>query len=318
MTDKLLAKNVVTKYEVQRLSNLGGLTRLKVGIAMMLYMSISIPSYAAQEPAKLACLIKPEMYVDLSSSIDAIVDEVLVKNGDYIVKGQPLINLEASVEKARVDLAKIQAASNSEINTRQVQLQFAKQNKKHIDKLHKKNMISEFEFFTATTEVSLAEIELVKALENKRLATLNLEVAKSQLALRSILSPINGVVVERYAMVGESVTDRSIMKLAQIDTLRVELIAPTEYFGLITKGMDVKVYTEKPINQTFQAQVSMVDQLIDPASGSFSVHMTVPNPGDQLVSGVNCLASFNFDTPVPSNPSLGDSYGFNQTKQENK
>jgi len=27
--------------------------------------------------------------------------------------------------------------------------------------------------------------------------------------------------------------------------------------------------------------------------------MALPNPGDQLVGGVNCIASFSFDTPDP-------------------
>jgi RND family efflux transporter MFP subunit len=269
-------------------------------------------SVANEESAKLACLIKPEMYVELSSSIDAIVDKMLVKTGDYVVKGQPLVQLEASVERARVDLAKIQAKSNSEIESRKVQLLYAKRNKKHINQLYEKKLISEFENYTAGTEVALAEIELAKAIENRQLANLNLDVAETQLSLRSILSPINGLVVERYAMVGETVSERSIMKLAQIDTLRVELIAPTEYFGLIKKGMDVEVYTEKPINQIFKAKVSMVDQLIDPASGSFTVHMTVPNPDDQLVSGVNCLVSFEFNTPLPSDQNLGGSLGYYQ------
>lgn len=258
----------------------------------------------AEQRAELDCLVKPEMYVELSSAIDAIVDEVLVDTGDRIVKGQPLVYLESSVERARVNLAKIQAASDSEVKNRTVQLRYAKRNRKRIDELYKKKSISQFEKDKSDTEVALAQIELIKAKENRQLAELNLKVAQTQLNLRTIVSPINGVVVDRYAMVGESVADRSIMKLAQIDPLRVELIAPTEYFGLIKKGMDVEIYTERPANQIFKAKVTVVDQLIDPASGSFTVRMAVPNPDDQLVSGVNCLASFYFDQPSPSNQDL--------------
>lgn len=93
---------------------------------------------------------------------------------------------------------------------------------------------------------------------------------------------------------GEFVAERTIMKLAQIDPLRVELIAPAEYFGKITQGMIVNIYPEQPANKTFKATVSVVDQLIDPASGSFTVRMAIPNPDDELVSGVNCMARFNF------------------------
>jgi len=253
----------------------------------------------ASEHAELDCLVKPEMYVELSSSVDAILEKMLVDTGDYIEKGQPLVQLEASVEIAKVNLAELQATSNSEIENRQVQLQYAKRNKKRIKELYAKNSVSRFEKDKADTEAALAEIELNKAAEKKQIAQLNLELAKTQLALRTIRSPIDGIVVDRYSMVGESVVERTIMKLAQVDPLRVELIAPTEYFGLIQKGMEVEIYPERPANKKFKATVTVVDQLIDPASGSFTVRMALPNPGDQLVGGVNCIARFKFKTPGP-------------------
>jgi len=63
--------------------------------------------------------------------------------------------------------------------------------------------------------------------------------------------------------------------------------------------MEVDIYPERPANKIFKATVTIVDQLIDPASGSFTVRMALPNPGDQLIGGVNCIASFGFNTPVP-------------------
>jgi len=172
--------------------------------------------------------------------------------------------------------------------------------------LFAQNSVSQYEKDKAETEVALAEIELARANEKRRIAQLNLELARSQLELKTIKSPIDGVVVDRYAMVGESVNNRTIMKLAKVNPLRVELIAPTEYFGLIRRGMRVDIYPEQPRNEVFTATVSVVDQLIDPASGSFTVRMELPNPDDRLVAGVNCLASFAFETPEPVS---GDLFG---------
>jgi len=167
-----------------------------------------------------------------------------------------------------------------------------------------KNSVSQYERDKAETEVLLAEIELKKANEKNRIAQLNLELALSQLELKTIKSPIDGIVVDRYAMVGESVSERVIMKLAKVNPLKVELIAPTEYFGLITRGMQVEIYPEQPANQVFKATVTVVDRLIDPASGSFTVRMELPNPEDRLIGGVNCLAKFSFETPEPSNQDI--------------
>lgn len=266
--------------------------------------ALSLP--ASLLAAELDCLVKPEMYVELSSPVDSVLEEFLVETGDTVSKGQPLVRLEASVEKARVKLARLHARSASDVQNRKVQLKYAKRYAKRMNDLFAQNSVSQFEKDKAETEVELAQIELDKAIEQTNIARVNLELAQTQLALKTIKSPIDGIVVDRYTMVGESVTDRAIMKLAKIDPLTVELIAPTEYFGLIQAGMDVDIHPEQPANQLFKATVTLVDQLIDPASGTFTVRMELPNPDEKLVGGVNCLAQFAFETPQPVS---GDVYG---------
>lgn len=274
--------------------------RLAQKITVLLTLQFCWLPLLAADKAELDCLVRPEMYIELSSPVDTTLKKILVQTGDNILKGQPLVQLENSVEIAKLELAKQQALSFSEIENRSVQLQYARRSKKRIEDLYKKKSVSQFEKDKADTEVLLAEIELIKAKEKKKLAELSVKQAEAELALRTIESPIDGVVVDTYARVGESVTERTIMKLAQIDPLRIELIAPTEYFGLIKKDMEVEIYPERPANQVFKARVTVVDELIDPASGSFTVRMALPNPGDGLVAGVNCLARFDF-TPPPSN-----------------
>ncbi len=262
------------------------------------------PALFAAETAELDCLVRPETYIDLSSPVDTTLKQLLVEVGDTITKGQPLVKLENSVEFAKVELHKRKAKSFSEIENRRVQLQYAKRNLKRMQELLTKNSASQFEKDKAETEVALAEIELIRAKENKNLARLSLEQAEAELALRTIKSPIDGIVVDIYAKPGESVIDRTIMKLAQVDPLRVELIAPTEYFGLIEQEMEVEIIPERPADKSFKAKVTVVDQLIDPASGTFTVRMALPNPGDELVGGVNCIAKFNFVPPASASDNL--------------
>lgn len=273
-----------------------------VSILAALLLGATLPVHAAGN-AELDCLVRPEMYIELSSPVDTTLKKILVNTGDEIKKGQALVQLENSIEIAKVELHKRLAASWSEIENRRVQLEYARRNLKRLQDLYKKNSVSLFEKDKADTEVKLAEIELIRAKEKKNIARLNLEQAEVELALRTIKSPIDGIVVDIYAKAGESVAERTIMKLAKIDPLRVELIAPTEYFGLIEKDMEVEIYPERPVNKLFKATVSVVDQLIDPASGSFTVRMELPNPGDELVGGVNCIARFDFKAPVANSRS---------------
>jgi RND family efflux transporter MFP subunit len=269
-------------------------------VLLILISSLGSFSLLATPPAELDCLVKPEMYVELSSPVDTTMKEMLVQPGDFVEIGQPLVLLESSVERAKVKLARQKVASVSEIGRLKVQLKYARLNNERISELAAKKSVSQFEKDKSDTDVELAEFELAKAKDKRKIARLDLELALIQLELKTIKSPINGVVIDRYATVGESVADRPIMKLAQIDPLRVELIAPTEYFGLIQSGMEVEIQPERPVDRTYKATVTVVDQLIDPASGSFTVRMALPNPGDQLVGGVNCMASFDFSSPEPS------------------
>jgi len=245
--------------------------------------------------AELDCLVKPQMYVEVSSPVVSVLEEILVETGDVVARGQPLARLEASVERARVKMAELQVAHTSDIENRKVQVQFKKLNHERMQELREKNSVPQFEADKAKTEYALAMLELARARENRIMARANLEMERSQLELRTIRSPIDGIVVDRYAMVGETVEGRSIMKLAQVNPLKVEMIAPTEFFGRIRKGMQVEIFPEKPANQKFRATVNIVDKLIDPASGSFTVRMTLPNPDDRLVGGVNCVARFDLD-----------------------
>ncbi|WP_415878953.1 efflux RND transporter periplasmic adaptor subunit [Methylomonas sp. TEB] len=250
--------------------------------------------------ANLDCMVKPEMYVELSSPVAGTVAALLVDKGDHVAKGQPLAQLEASVELAKFNQAKADAESSSEVRNQKVKLEYATRNRTRYRSLATTNVISQIEKDKVETEVVLAGIELRKAEERKKSAVLALEMAKAQLEVKTIKSPIDGIVIDRYAMPGESVSDRAIMKLAQVNPLRVELIAPTEYFALIQPGMEVEVRPELPAKKVVRATVTKVDQLIDPASGSFTVRMTLPNPSDELIGGVNCIATFDFATPAPT------------------
>ena len=64
----------------------------------------SLAGHAQQAPdtAELDCLVKPEIYVELSSAVDSVLEEVLVDIGDPVIRNQPVARLESSVERARL------------------------------------------------------------------------------------------------------------------------------------------------------------------------------------------------------------------------
>jgi RND family efflux transporter MFP subunit len=259
-----------------------------------------VAALQAAETTELDCMVKPEMYVELSSPVDGVLESVLVETSDSVQKGQVLAKLESSVETAQVNLSKQEASVIDVIEGKKIESEFSKRNKDRFDQLYKKQAGSWADDDKANTEANLTRLALNKAISDKKIAELKFKLATAQLEQKSIKSPITGIVIERYAMPGETVENRPIMKLAQIDPLRVELVAPAALFGQISKGMSAEIHPEKPANQTYQATVTTVDKLIDPASGSFTVRLALPNPNDKLVGGVNCVAKFNFPSELPA------------------
>ena len=140
----------------------------------------------------------------------------------------------------------------------------------------------------ATGAVAHAHAEL----SNRRLAYLELNRTTAEIALRTLKSPINGVVVERYMHPGEFPKQERILKLAQIDPLRVEAYAPVALLGKITVGMQAVVKPEDPVKGEFPAKVTVVDRVVDAASGTFGVRLELPNPDLKLPAGLKCTVRF--------------------------
>jgi membrane fusion protein, multidrug efflux system len=129
-------------------------------------------------------------------------------------------------------------------------------------------------------------------LSNRRLADLELQRTTAEVALRTIRSPINGVVVERFMNPGEFPKQEKILKLAQIDPLRVEAYAPVAMLGKIAVGMAAYVRPEAPLTGEYAAKVTVVDRVVDAASGTFGVRLELPNHDLKLPAGLKCSVRF--------------------------
>ena len=129
--------------------------------------------------------------------------------------------------------------------------------------MFKKELVAIKDMDEAETAKYLAEYELLDANEEKRLSKADLERAKAILELKTIRSPLSGVVVERLLTSGEFTKQAPILRLAQIDPLRVEVIVPVALFGRIKVGQSAEVYPEAPVGGTWAAKVTVVDRVID-------------------------------------------------------
>lgn len=120
-----------------------------------------------------------------------------------------------------------------------------------------------------------------------------LQEAEEQLKLRTIRSTIDGIVTERKLYAGEYVGENTaIIKASAIDPLNVEVVVPLHLYGSIKKGMAAEVYPEEPVGGTYKGTVTVVDHVMDAASGTFGVRVELANHGYLLPAGLKGKIKF--------------------------
>jgi RND family efflux transporter MFP subunit len=199
--------------------------------------------------------------------VDGVLELVAVNRGDWVRKGQVLAQLQSGVESAAVKLS-------------QAHVEYGRRKVERNEALFEKQLISAQDRDELVTEVHLREQELNKDQET--------------LKLRTIISPIDGVVVERKLAPGEFIrSDKSVvLKLAQINPLNVEVIAPSRLFGSVRVGSAGRVNLAPFFPGSYQARVVVVDKVVDAASGTLGVRLELPNPDNKIPAGIKCRVTF--------------------------
>lgn len=218
----------------------------------------------------LRCLLQPSETVELSSQQPGIIETIYVERGDSVGVGQTLVQMAAGVEKAAVNLA----LARYEFGLRK--------SKRNLD-LVAKELISNHEKDEMDTELAIASAEL--------------EEARARLALRTIISPITGIVVERHKASGDYVGEDSILKIVDIDPLNVEVIVPVQALDRIKPQMRAEVMPHV-LEETFSATVTIVDPVVDPSSDSYGVRLSLLNAQHRVPSGLKCEIRFLLPEPA--------------------
>ncbi len=211
------------------------------------------------------CLIEPYMVVELASPVVGIVKSIDVDRGSFIQQGEVVATLEAEIERADVALSRARLEYN--------QRKYARS-----EELYAKKIMSASEKDLAETEKKMAEMELHRSEE--------------LLKLRTIRSPVTGVVVERFISPGEVARQDKILKIAQINPLNVEVIVPVRMFGSLKPGMRAEVKGEDLVDRTYRGRIKVIDRVVDAASGTFGVRVELSNAGFKIPAGIKCKVQF--------------------------
>ncbi len=243
------------------------------------------------------CVINPYRVVDVSSPVAGVIEKLFVDRSQQVSAGQVIARMEASVERANVDLARYRASVESEVELGMVNINFDRLRKKRIDSLLEENNVSREIADQVEREVQQSELKLTQARELAKIRKLELRKAQAQLGQKSISSPFDGFVLDIFRYPGEYVEDQAIVRLAQLDPLVIEAIVPMENFGQIQPGMQADVVPDILLKNKLRGEVIAVDRIGDTASNTFGVKLSMPNPENRIPAGLKCIAKFIETTP---------------------
>lgn len=260
-------------------------------------MALALPllGAASAQANPYECLIEPNQIVEVRSQVEGIIQHVHVRRGDRVKAGQVLLQLESSVEQSMAEAARYRSEMKGRVEAAQSRLNYAMRKQARVKDLQQEKFASDQSAEEAYAERQVAAAEVIDATEAKELAKREHQNAVNQLARRTIRSPFNGVVVDRMLNPGDLAESgngrKPILKLAQVEPLRVEVVLPVAAWGKIKKGARGDV-TPEGLGGKYSGVVSVVDSVFDSASGTFGVRLELANPQGQLPAGIRCKVHF--------------------------
>lgn len=263
---------------------------IRFGLALLPAAFLLAPAVTAAPAQPLGCLIEPFSVSDLGSPVVGVIEQIHVERGDRVRAGQPLATLRADVERMSVSVAEGRALGLGELKAAEANAELARQKLARAVDLARQEFISAQALEQARAEAMVAENRLVQAREQRDIYAREHALARAQLGLRTIRSPSDGVVADRYLSVGERVEEKALFRIAVVDPLRVEVVMPASLYPAVRKGTPMRITPDFPGAQARIATVSLVDRVIEGASNTFRVRLSLPNPGNQLPAGLRCKA----------------------------
>ncbi|PJJ66859.1 efflux RND transporter periplasmic adaptor subunit [Chryseobacterium geocarposphaerae] len=178
---------------------------------------------------------------DVRAKIQGYITQVLVDEGQYVTKGQPLFRLETNIlnENAAASKAGIGAAE-SNIAAAQASVNAAQVEVNKLKPLVQKNIISNVQLQTAQANLAQAQAQLQQANAAKRQAVANYKGVEANIEYSIIRAPISGVIGKLPLKVGSLVGPTDQTPLTTIsDTSQLYAyfsMNEKEYFDFLEKS----------------------------------------------------------------------------------
>lgn len=226
---------------------------------------VTLVPLTAQSP--LEGIVLPFRQVEVSAAVSSSILEMKVKEGDEVKQGQPLALLYGRLEELEMQRAKVL------LERREFDAKGAK-------RLYENRIIPEGKALESRIDLDLARLQY--------------ETAAEQVRLRTVLSPMDGVVVARTHEVGEAVSAaQPLFRIFDLSRVVVQVAVPPKDLRILIPGRKVKVSLIQAVEpRVVDGEVVLVDPFAD-AEGKVRVRVVVENAERRIRSGFKAVVDLS-------------------------
>ena len=227
---------------------------------LLLFSALILGTVPAGAGALLEGRVLPYRQVEVSAPVSSRITEMRVKEGEVVKAGQPLALLYGKLEELEMQRAK------ALLERREFEAKGAR-------RLYDNKVIPEARALESRIDLELARLQY--------------ETAAEQVRLRTIVAPMDGVVVTRYREEGEAVSGgQPMFRLMDLSRVVVQCAASPDSLAEFALGRKVPVRFPDPGGSaSAEGEVVLVDPCTD-AAGKVRVKVVVANPERRIRAGL--------------------------------
>jgi len=240
--------------------------------------SRTMASDDAGSSAGVAAITKPSKDVALSFIQPGRIAEVLVKEGDLVKAGQPLIQQDDAIERAQLAQLEAQSQDTTQVEAARATLDQKRVDLKRLVWAAERGSATELEVEHAKLDVTIAELSLKLAQFQHEQDKRKYDEMKIRVDKMRMLSPIDGRVEKINYEPGESVDIRAeVLRVVQINPLWIEAPVPLAEARTLKNGRVATVRFPGSDGHNAEGKVVHVATVADAASETLTIRIEVPN-----------------------------------------
>lgn len=235
---------------------------------------VTVDTGSVAQGIRVTGTLEPLNRTTVNARLSAVVDSVLVREGESVRKGQVLMRQNSADVAAQLQRAEAQLASA------RVELRLMEEYEAKKAALYEKKYLSEFDWSTAKGDTELKR-SLVKIQEA------NVAIARKAVDDTAILAPIGGIVAERYVQPGSNVMPgQALMSLVDLSQLELAADIPARDINQIHVGSDVTFTVDGQPNRTFHGKVVRINPMANGGARTITLYARVDNRDGVLKGGM--------------------------------